>query len=274
MPTRYIKYTICQSRTLDALTAEEECLFYRLIVTVDDFGRYHGDPKLVLAACYPLRIGRMAPEDVDALLDGLHRAGLIVRYTASDEPYLYLVTWLKHQNTRAKVSRFPEPSADTCIQSYTSADNRIQMSTSVAHTDKDVPVIVSVSVSETVSGEGADAPALGLVMPEASKPDHFATFWAIKCHRGGSSKKESLKLWQSYFAQPPAMRYSEEQVIAARQRYADATDPRYYSLTEVWLRQEKWETFVGDGYTAPACTPSTPPVDEPRFFVPGEKRHA
>jgi hypothetical protein len=52
------------------------------------------------------------------------------------------------------------------------------------------------------------------------------------------------------------MRYSEAQVIAARQRYADATDPRYYSLTEVWLRQEKFETFVGDGYVAPAPEPN------------------
>lgn len=110
----------------------------------------------------------------------------------------------------------------------------------------------------TPKGEGADAPVLGLVIPEGTQAeDHFATFWAIHCHRGGSSKKESRKLWDAYFAKPPAMRYSEAQVIAARQRYADATDARYYNLTEVWLRQEKFETFVGSSTQQAA---SSPPV--------------
>ena len=42
MPNRIIKESICRSEEIDSLSWFEEVLFYRLIVTCDDFGRYDG----------------------------------------------------------------------------------------------------------------------------------------------------------------------------------------------------------------------------------------
>ena len=42
MPNRIIKESICRSDQINGLTAFEEVLFYRLMVSVDDFGRYDG----------------------------------------------------------------------------------------------------------------------------------------------------------------------------------------------------------------------------------------
>jgi hypothetical protein len=45
MPNRNIKESILTSDTLDILTAEEERLFYRLIVICDDYGRTESKPS-------------------------------------------------------------------------------------------------------------------------------------------------------------------------------------------------------------------------------------
>ncbi len=45
MPNRIIKESICRSEEIDSLSWFEEVLFYRLIVTCDDFGRYDGRAK-------------------------------------------------------------------------------------------------------------------------------------------------------------------------------------------------------------------------------------
>lgn len=39
MPNRILKESITTSETLDSLSAEEERLFYRLLVICDDYGR-------------------------------------------------------------------------------------------------------------------------------------------------------------------------------------------------------------------------------------------
>jgi hypothetical protein len=53
MPTRILRdYT--DSAAFDGLSAEGERLFIRLLMKADDFGRFHANPKLVKALCFPL----------------------------------------------------------------------------------------------------------------------------------------------------------------------------------------------------------------------------
>jgi len=52
LPNRFIKESICKSETLDKLTAEEERLFYRLIVNCDDYGRFDAKPSIVRMAAF------------------------------------------------------------------------------------------------------------------------------------------------------------------------------------------------------------------------------
>ena len=42
MPNRILKESVCTSDSIDSLSWFEECLFYRLIVNCDDYGRFDG----------------------------------------------------------------------------------------------------------------------------------------------------------------------------------------------------------------------------------------
>lgn len=125
MPNRIIKESICTSDTLAQLTAEEERLFYRLMVQADDFGIFEARPAIVLARCFSAMLGEVTVEQVDSWLDGLERAGIIQIYEVEGKPYLQFVTWEKHQRRRAKHSKYPLPPSHEGAkrQEPSSADN-------------------------------------------------------------------------------------------------------------------------------------------------------
>ena len=53
MGNRILKESICTSNEIDALTWFEEVLFYRLIVSADDYGVYYADPILLAHTLFP-----------------------------------------------------------------------------------------------------------------------------------------------------------------------------------------------------------------------------
>lgn len=112
MPNRIIKESICTSDTIDKLNADEERFFYRLIVQADDFGRFDGRAPVVLAGTFPLRAHEIAIDQVEAWLQRLADVDLIRFYHVDGRRYLYFTTWDKHQQKRAKYSKFPDPPAD------------------------------------------------------------------------------------------------------------------------------------------------------------------
>ena len=71
MPDRIIRESALSSHTLDGLTDGAERTFWRLIVVADDHGRFDADPRVLLAKCYPLRVGAWKPERL-----ATHRAAL------------------------------------------------------------------------------------------------------------------------------------------------------------------------------------------------------
>ena len=109
MPNRILKESICASEDLNALTPGAEILFYRLMVKADDFGAFYGNPQLVKNACFPLKTDKDLKEaQVARWLTELSETGLIIWYTAEDgRSYLQLTGWAKHQQQRAKTSKFP-----------------------------------------------------------------------------------------------------------------------------------------------------------------------
>jgi DnaD/phage-associated family protein len=109
MPNRILKETICTSENMDVLSAEAERFFYRLMVQCDDFGRMDARLPVLRARCYPLKLDTVNDAHIREWLNELIAADLIRLYTVSGRPYLYFVTWEKHQQIRAKKSKFPAP---------------------------------------------------------------------------------------------------------------------------------------------------------------------
>lgn len=116
MPTRYLKPGVRDSESIDSLSALAETLFYRLLVTVDDFGRYDGRPSMVKAHCFPVK--NLTVEVCASLLAELSKAGLVIIYTVDGKPYLQMCKW--DNVPRAKESKYPPCDAES-VQVHTSA---------------------------------------------------------------------------------------------------------------------------------------------------------
>ena len=108
MPNRIIKESICVSDSIDSLTWFEECLFYRLIVNCDDFGRFDGRMAVIKNRLFPLK-DSVTLKAVEAGVKKLASVGLVVLYMFEDRPYLHLPSWDDHQTVRAKRSKYPAP---------------------------------------------------------------------------------------------------------------------------------------------------------------------
>lgn len=111
MPNRIIKESICRSDTINLLKPFEEVLFYRLIVVCDDYGRFDGRPSVIKGYCFPLKDTAVA--DIKAALDKLVETGLVKLYEVQGKPVLQISTWSRHQQIRAKKSKYPAPD-ETC----------------------------------------------------------------------------------------------------------------------------------------------------------------
>ena len=115
MPNRILKESICTSDTLDKLTAFQETVFYRLIVQCDDFGRTDARPKILAAKLFPLKDVRV--DQIKEALLALSSAELVILYQVDGKPFLQMKTWERHQQIRAKKSKYPSPDG-----SFTASD--------------------------------------------------------------------------------------------------------------------------------------------------------
>jgi hypothetical protein len=147
MPTRYLKPGIRDSELIEQLTPAAETLFYRLIVTVDDFGRADARPAMIKAHCFPIK-DQVDANDCAVMLTELADVGLVAVYVVEGKPYLQMQKW--DNNPRAKESKFPAP-ADGCMQVHADADGvRIQVRADVCNPRTVLPVTV------TGTGTGTD----------------------------------------------------------------------------------------------------------------------
>ena len=136
MPTRYLKPGICDSDAIDKCTPMAECLYYRLLVNVDDFGRFDARSKVIRASCFPLK-ETITLEEIEELLRVLVVCKLIHLYTTvCEERFIQFRKW--DNVPRSKLSKFPAMD-ETCIQLYTDAQ----------HLHTNLPVTVTVTVTET-----------------------------------------------------------------------------------------------------------------------------
>lgn len=133
MPNRILKDSVCTSDNIDMLSAEEEVFWYRLIVQCDDYGRMDARPAILRARCYPLRLDTVGEQDISTWLASLQRAGLIRIYTVNDKPYLQISTWDKHQQVRAKRSKYPPMISDDINCNQVQADAPVIQSNTIQY---------------------------------------------------------------------------------------------------------------------------------------------
>ena len=137
MPTRYLKSGIRDSEAIEKLSPLAENLYYRLLVTVDDFGRYDARPPMIKAACFPVKDSINAVK-TEVLMKELAENNLIRIYTVEGKPYLQMTKW--DNIPRAKESKYPASEYDA-----------IQLHTTVCDSNTDAPLTVTKTETETVT---------------------------------------------------------------------------------------------------------------------------
>ena len=107
MPNRIIKESIRTSDSIDQLSWFEECMFYRLIVSCDDYGCMDARAKILASTLFPLKDVR-----VKAVEDALRKFStleLVTLYEVDGKPFLRLKTWDRHQRVRDSKHKYPTP---------------------------------------------------------------------------------------------------------------------------------------------------------------------
>ena len=111
MPTRYLKPGVRDSGRIEGLSEkpDAEILYYRLLVSVDDFGRTDARPLMIKALCFPIRL-RATADKCMQWLTALADVGLIHLYEVDSKPYLQIAKW--DNKPRAAFSKYPQPPSD------------------------------------------------------------------------------------------------------------------------------------------------------------------
>lgn len=216
MPNRILKESIRTSDDINKLTWLEEVLFYRLIVSCDDYGRFDGRASIIKGMCFPLKDedSKFTSKTVEKALNKLVETGLITLYEVNDKQYIQLNSWEKHQNVRAKNSKYPSvddgkllSSANTCI-----------------HMQAHVPVIDNVNdIRESNTNILCDANAL------------FESLWKIYPNKRGKGQVSAAQ-------KKRLLEVGEDAMKRAMTRYIEDLKQ------DDWRKAQNGSTFFNSGY--------------------------
>lgn len=117
MPNRILRESICDSESISRMSWFEEVMFYRLLVSCDDFGRLDARLKLLCARLFPLR--DVSEQEIEQGLLKLSELGSVFLYKVDDKPYLQVTNWSLYQRLRQSRAKYPAPPqcAATCGES-------------------------------------------------------------------------------------------------------------------------------------------------------------
>lgn len=118
MPSRILREGILTSDRINSLSGDAELFYRRVMSVVDDFGRFSGNPTLLRASCYPLRLDQVKEDAILCYMQECVGAELIRLYTVSGKPFIELIDF--KQQIRAKESKYPAP--DVGLHSTCTAD--------------------------------------------------------------------------------------------------------------------------------------------------------
>ena len=142
MPNRWIKASILTSERFNSVSFPAQSTYVRLLVTVDDHGRFDGRPSVLLSACDPLqtfanRCLQSASKDTlgwfVSVLAELEKVDLARFWSTEKGPFLLIPRF--YERPRSK-SKFPDPPDNLLLEqscTHMFADENIcALSTSTA----------------------------------------------------------------------------------------------------------------------------------------------
>lgn len=223
MPTRFIKESCRSSKNLDKLSDFEERLFWRLITTADDFGRFMACPELVRSACFPYKT--LSTDRINSSLQSLQTHDLIRLYVVDDRQYGEFIKWEKHQGKpRAKESKYPAciASASICMQPLANVTGH-----SDTDTDTNTDLSSLSSLSSLKSEEGKEC-----------EKGEFDRLWEVYPRKVG--KKAAQKAFQNARDRPGI-----DDLIASIQRQALSPQwtkdgGQFIPHLSTWLNRGQW----------------------------------
>lgn len=105
---RSVKPEMWQDERFGRVSRDARLLFVGLITMADDEGRLRAMPRAIVGHVFPY--DDLAPGKLEKWLAELKDAGLIVRYSHENVPYIALPKWSRHQKiNRASASILPAP---------------------------------------------------------------------------------------------------------------------------------------------------------------------
>jgi len=281
VPTRYIKENARTSRSLALVSAEAERLFWRLVVSADDFGCFEASTEVLLGTCFPRMLRTVTEAQIAAWLLELASGDdpMLEIYTNSGNVYLHFRNWDRHQKRRAKAPKYPLPTDpdSTCVQMSADADKCEQTQTFVA--------VFGIGIgfeSECVNppsppgGAGAadTSPARRTRRPKATDEPYsgdFERFWSAYPRR--IAKKAAWRTWQARLGDG----VDPEALIAAAERYAKAmlaesrTVDKMLHASTFLGPSARYEDYLPSS-DAPPRVPASTPLPPPEPEVTEEQR--
>ena len=242
MPNRFLKESICTSESIDSLTFFEECLFYRLIVNCDDFGRFEGRTAILKGRLFPLK-GDVTFEMIEEGLRKLNSVGLVEMYKHAGKPYLYIPTWEKHQTVRATTSKFPDPKEceSICMQLQADESSCKQIhpySYSYSNNDIRNSVFDSVQAHDSENGTDEEQAPESKRKPNKEIDERFDRFWDE--YPRHEKKKDARKAFGTLNVTDELL---EQMLDAVRRQKASKQwqDAQYIPMPTTWLHGRRWE---------------------------------
>lgn len=204
MPNRVLRGSFVTSDLIDALTAEEERMFFRLIAVVDDFGLMDARPVILRSSCFPLK-GDVGVADVARWIAALASKGLVDLYEVEGKPYVAVRKW---QERRRSHPKYPQPSAGT-------------------------PVVELQTIKALPSPKRA-APR------PAPQQDEFTAFW--RAYPRKEKKPDAMKAWLQESPPLDAVIADVERRRSTPDWLKDGG--KFIPHPATYLRQRRWEDEV------------------------------
>jgi hypothetical protein len=275
---------------VNALTAEEEVFFRRLLNVVDDYGRFHADARLLRSACYPLREETTSAQ-CRAWLDALIRTDLVRAYVADEKSYLEVRRFGCQMRSRSKFPA-PPPDAPDVPENPPPPQSR----TSIAHCETPPPPPAPEQTPAQppapqwlLPANTCERPVTTCEQPltyndndiripplppkggtrAAALSDAFATFWAAypPTGRRRSSQSKCLTLWRRLRLDAPGAADAVLADLRARTAGADWTKSggQYVPAAHRYLRDKMFaDAILSSPHSATAqknCAPRNSALD-------------